>query len=257
MSIKTILFSLILAYRIKEIEEEKKEQELMLVQQNRLASMGEIISSIAHQWRQPLSQINGTVIGLDMDYREKRLTDELMEEHLLEIEKTTANMSEIINDFMNFFNSNKKIESFQIREVIAESIRIVKASSSKEVEISYSLEDIYLSGYRSELIQAILIVINNGIDSYNGRDIAKIYIEVKEDDEKRVKITIKDNGGGISKEVLAHLFEPYYTTKHKSQGTGLGLYILKMIIENGMGGKASIRNDTSGTVFTIIVPKIM
>ena len=135
MFIESILFSLILSYRIKEIEQEKQEQELMLVQQSRLASMGEIISTIAHQWRQPLSQINGRVLGLDMDYKKKRLTDELMEAHLSDIEKTTANMSAIINDFINFFNSNKKIEEFSIQEVIVEAIRIVKSSSAKKVDI--------------------------------------------------------------------------------------------------------------------------
>lgn len=257
MFVETILFSLMLAYNIKEIEEEKKEQQLMLIQQNRLASMGEMISTIAHQWRQPLSIINGRVLGLDIDYRNNKLTDSIMEEHLSDIENTTAYMSEIINDFMNFFNSKKKLEEFLLSDIMGESIRIIKMSSLKKVEIRYKLNDIHLTGYKSELTQAILIVINNGIDAYAGTGIAKIDIEVKEEGEKEVQIIIKDNGSGISEEVLFHIFEPYYTTKHKSQGTGLGLYILKMIVENGMGGRASIENDINGAVFTISIPKII
>ena len=255
--LESILFSVILAYKIKEIEEEKQTQQLMLVQQNRLASMGEMISTIAHQWRQPLSQINGRVLGLDIDYKKKRLTDDIMEAHLLDIENTTAHMSEVINDFMNFFNSKKKIEKFWISEIITESIRITNMSSSKKIKIESNIEEIKLKSYKSELIQALLIVINNGIDAYSGDEMAKITIEVKKSSENLVEINIKDNGDGISDEVLLHLFEPYYTTKHKSQGTGLGLYILKMIIENGMGGRASIQNHTSGTVFMIVIPRVL
>ena len=257
MFIESILFSLLLAYRIKEIEKEKQEQELMLIQQNRLASMGEMISTIAHQWRQPLSQINGRVLGLDIDYRKKRLTAEVMEEHLSDIEQITANMSEIIKDFMNFFNTTKEVEIFQIEDVILEAIRIVKSSLVKEVEFSYNLEEIVLKGYKSELIQAILIVVNNSIDAYSDSGLVKIKIEVKEKDKNEILLTIKDNGDGISDEVLQHMFEPYYTTKHKSQGTGLGLYILKMIIENGMGGKAYIKNDIKGAIFTMHIPKVL
>ena len=128
-------------------------------------------------------------------------------------------------------------------------------SSSKKIKIESNIEEIKLKSYKSELIQALLIVINNGIDAYSGDEMAKITIEVKKSSENLVEINIKDNGDGISDEVLLHLFEPYYTTKHKSQGTGLGLYILKMIIENGMGGKAYIKNTTEGAIFTISIPK--
>jgi signal transduction histidine kinase len=255
MFIESVLFSLLLSYRIKETEEEKQEQELMLIQQNRLASMGEMISTIAHQWRQPLSQINGRVLGLDIDYKKKRLTDEVMEEHLSDIEQITVNMSGIINDFMNFFNTSKEIETFEINDVISESIRIVKSSSFQKVEIVQNVEEIVLQGYKSELVQAILIVINNAIDAYSGSEMAKIIISVREQEGDVVVLTFKDNGDGVSDEVLRHMFEPYYTTKHKSQGTGLGLYILKMIIENGMGGKAYIKNDEEGATFTLEIPK--
>ncbi|CAA6822466.1 MAG: Signal Transduction Histidine Kinase (STHK) with CheB and CheR activity [uncultured Sulfurovum sp.] len=257
MFTETIVFSLLLAYRIKEIDTEKQEQQLLIVQQNRLASMGEMISSIAHQWRQPLSQINGRVLVLDIDYHKGKLTDELMEEHISDIEKTTAYMSETINDFMNFFNTKKESEEFWISSLIAESQRIIMMSSLKKVEIISHVDDVLLVGYKSELIQVLLIVINNAIDAYSGEDIAIINIVVKGTLDSRVIITIKDNGDGISDEVLVKMFEPYYTTKHKAQGTGLGLYILKMIIENGMGGKASIKNDVSGAIFTIDIPKVM
>jgi len=145
---------------------------------------------------------------------------------------------------------------FPIKDVIFEAIRIVKSSSSQNVKMVYNLEDITLKGHKSELIQAILIVINNAIDAYSGTEVAKIIISVKEEGDV-VVLTFKDNGDGVSDEVLRHMFEPYYTTKHKSQGTGLGLYILKMIIENGMGGKAYIKNDEEGAVFTIHIPKVL
>ena len=258
MCIESILFSLLLSFSIKEREEKNQAQQLMLIQQNKLASMGELVSAIAHQWRQPLSQINGQVLALDIDYKKKKLTDERLEMYLSEIEKITESMSSIISDFMNFFNNKKELEEFFISDIIDEAIGIARMSLTKKAKIINDVSEysnILIKGYKSELIQAMLIIINNGVDAYQGNEIAVIKIGIKEIEKEWLEISIKDNGEGIENSVLLQAFEPYYTTKHKSQGTGLGLYILKMIIEEGMCGKVSLLNAKVGAVCTLTIPK--
>jgi signal transduction histidine kinase len=253
MVVESLMFSLMLAFRIKEIERDKERQQSLLVQQNRLASMGEMIVNIAHQWRQPLSEINGQVLNIDMDYRKKILTDKKMEFYLDSIENTTKYMSDTINDFMNFFSTNKVLEEFSLVGIFEQSHRIISMSLSKEIEIIYHMNrDILILGYRSELIQALLIVINNGVDACGHA--SKIVIDTV-DNEESVTIKIKDNGGGIPNNILPYIFDPYFTTKHQSQGTGLGLYILKMIVEKSMSGKVEIKNHPDGVLCTIKIPK--
>ena len=253
---EVLSFSFMLSYKIRLIEKEKKEQEQILVQQNKLASMGEMISVIAHQWRQPLSEINGVILSMDLDYKKEKLSSEVFNKYLDDLERTTSYMSNTIHDFMDFFKKNKKSEEFFISDIINNSLMLLKGSNEQNIEIEYTNnQDIKIITYKSELIQALLIVLNNAIDAClnNSKELSKIIISSKIH-KKNLLITIKDNGHGIKNNLLDKIYNPYFTTKHASKGTGLGLYILKMIIEQNMRGKIEIQSSPDGTSFILIIP---
>jgi signal transduction histidine kinase len=252
------LFMLFVLYYIVKIDREKQEQEKILIIQSKLASMGEMIALIAHQWRQPLSSINGVVINIDVDYRKNLLSSEQLDKHLNQIENTTAYLSKTINDFTDFFSKNKKSESFYIRDIIKQTEDLTVISSHKNIEIVYTeSEEIMIEGYSSELIQSLLILLNNAIyacqKNLENVDHGKIMIHTFRE-KKSVVISIEDNGGGIDPKNIKRIFDPYFTTKNKENGTGLGLYILKLIVEDSMYGKVFVKNGENGAIFTIILP---
>lgn len=256
--LEALLFSFILAYNIKLIEEQKKEQAQLLVQQNKLASMGEVITMIAHQWRQPLSEINGIILNMDIDYQKNQLKKREFTTYLDEIEKTTKYMSQTVNNFIDYFRHTKEREEFTIAELIKGTLNLISSSHKESIKIEYlNHEMIKLFSYRSELTQSLLIVLNNAIDACSvqkGTE-AKITIEVK-DSTKYIVITVQDNGIGISSEIMGKIYDPYFTTKHKSKGTGLGLYILKMIVEQTMQGKINISSKNNVTKCDIYILKM-
>ncbi|HHS92598.1 MAG TPA: GHKL domain-containing protein, partial [Campylobacterales bacterium] len=256
--IEILFFSFILAYKINLIEKEKKRQQHLLVQQNKLASMGEMIRLIAHQWRQPLSEINGIVLNMDLDYQKKQLSQKPFYDYLDEIETITASMSHTINDFIDYFKHHKKVEEFKISDLINRALNLISTSNSDNITIKYlEHEEIILKSYRSELIQALLILLRNALDACSHEsnlDNCEILISVTKE-EKNVRISIKDNGCGIPTEIIDKIYDPYFTTKHESQGTGLGLYILKMMVEQTMLGKVEIISNNKVTIFSIIIPE--
>lgn len=226
----------------------------MTYHQNKLISMGEMIENIAHQWRQPLSQINSAVLVVDELLHEKGVKDINIEEKLLEIESLTRYMSKTIDDFKDFFSKNKNKETFYVQELIEKSVYIVKGTlKANNIEIQINADkNITCHGYANELQQVIVVILNNAKDMFISRNIfkPKIEIDVKKFDEN-LEIIICDNAGGISPSIVDKIFEPYFTTKHKSQGTGLGLYISKMIIEESMGGLLYVTPLKQGTCFHI------
>jgi signal transduction histidine kinase len=252
------IFMLFALYYMFKINREKQEQEKILIIQSKLASMGEMIALIAHQWRQPLSSINGVVINIDVDNRKKILSDEVLDNHLNQIENTTAYLSKTINDFIDFFSKNKKSESFYMRDIIKQTEDLTVISSHKNIEIIYSEKnEIKVVGYSSELIQSLLILLNNAIYACqkNIENISHGKIIINAYEEKgNVFIIVEDNGGGIDKKNIKKIFDPYFTTKEKENGTGLGLYILRLIVEDSMYGKIFIHNGKDGAIFTIKIP---
>ncbi len=251
------LFILLIIYHVSVINKEQREQEKLFIKQSKLASMGEMISLIAHQWRQPLSVINGTVLNMDMDYRKNKLHNGKFDDYLNEIEGTTAYLSKTINDFTDFFSKNKEAERFNLSTVINQAIQLSSSASSKNIELIYSEEEIFIQGYHSELLQSLLVLLNNAIYvcEKNLESIGKgeILIEALKVNNK-VRISVEDNGGGINKKDIKKIFNPYFTTKERNSGTGLGLYILKLIIEDSMNGKVTLHNGNKGAIFTIEIP---
>ena len=245
-------------YHLRIINKEHREQETLLIRQSKLASMGEMIALIAHQWRQPLSAINGVVLDLDIDYRKNQLHPQKLETHLDEIEKITAYLSRTIHDFTSFFAINKESVSFFVEDVITQAINLTTISNYKNIEIICNKkEKIELVGFKSELIQSLLVLLNNAIfacakkasNAFKGEIIIDTY-RIK----NYVYISVSDNAGGIPKEHLKKIFDPYFTTKKKSGGTGLGLYILKLIVEDSMNGKVFVENSSKGAIFTLQIP---
>ena len=230
-----------------------KEAEAQLVQSSKLASMGEMMSSIAHQWRQPLNTLHLNIEMLE-DYYEADKVDELFIEKF--IEKNTATiqfLSQTISDFSNFFRVDKSKSHFKVKQNILEIISIVKIQLTNH-NISYTIEgdDYEYFGLGNEFKQVILNLINNAKDAIIMSKIDDGVIDIKiikEDDT--ISITVEDNGGGVDEKIIDRIFEPYFTTKDEGQGVGLGLYISKMIIEENMDGRLSVENSSRGAIFEI------
>ncbi len=236
--------------------EKNRKHERMLSEQARLAQMGEAINMIAHQWRQPLSNINGVVMLMDMRLaKEYPLALKLIATELNEIEKLCMYMSQTINDFRDFFNPLKEKVNFSIRESIEGSLNLIyPALLFEKIQLTkeYGDEIRYL-GYSNELGQVILNILNNAKDAFVGNtqvEEKKIHIALFKKYDRAI-ITIEDNAGGIDESIIEDIFEPYFSTKAKSKGTGLGLYISRIIIEEHMRGRLHVRNGDKGAIFSI------
>jgi len=240
--------------RVKEALKISSEKDKMIFHQSKLISMGEMIENIAHQWRQPLSQINSAVLVLDEVLSENSIEDERVEERLLEIEELTIYMSKTITDFRNFYDNDKKKQEFILNEIIKDAMNIVKGTlqyHSINVKLNYN-ENYNCYGYPNELQQVVVVILNNAKDALISSSTlsAEITIMLTKEDGYNI-IEISDNAGGIEESIVEKIFEPYFTTKHKSQGTGLGLYIAKVIVEESLNGDLSMHNKSDGAHFKI------
>lgn len=241
----------------KEVEKNAKNQ-LILLEKNRLAQMGEMIENIAHQWRQPLCEINSLVLLIDQKLSQQNICDDAIETNLSGIESLTYHMSKTIDNFKNFFNPQKEQEQFFLNEAIQQALLIVKGTLEHNyinVKTTVSKE-LQCKSYSQALQEVLLVIINNARDALIQQEIAQpeIHIKVKKLQEVYVLI-ISDNAKGIPKAYLGKIFEPYFTTKHKKQGTGIGLYMAKTIVEEALKGKLLVKNTKKGASFKIIFPK--
>lgn len=254
-----LLFIVLIVEHIHELNQEKIAQEKLFIRQSKLASMGEMIALIAHQWRQPLSAINGTVLNMDIDNRKKILDEKKLNHYLDDIEQTTAYLSKTINDFTDFFSKDKEAHLFSLEKVINQAKNLAVKRIEFNIEIvCVNNEKIEIKGYASELVQSLLVLLNNALyvceNNLESEKEGRIFIYVSKIG-KDILISVEDNGGGIPKKEMKKIFNPYYTTKDKQHGTGLGLYILKLIVEDSMNGKISLHNTQEGAVFTIKIPQ--
>ncbi|SFV67042.1 Putative two-component sensor histidine kinase [hydrothermal vent metagenome] len=256
-------YFVIILSNITRLELERKkciQQERLLQQQAKMASMGEMIGNIAHQWRQPLNALSSLTVLLGIKYRtNKGLTESDMLQFKVKSNYIIQNMSKTIDDFKNFFSPNKSKERFCIRDAINEIEIFIKNSYLEyNIELVNRVnENIEIVGYKSELEQVFLNILNNSKDAFieQGRKILKptvtIDVTLLED---IIRIEIVDNAGGIEDEIIDRIFEPYFSTKFESNGTGIGLYMSKMIIEESMGGKLLLENRDDGVVAIIEFP---
>ncbi|NPA10806.1 MAG: HAMP domain-containing protein [Epsilonproteobacteria bacterium] len=241
--------------KVKEIREKDK----ALVQQSKMAAMGEMIGAIAHQWRQPLNALAINIQMLEDMAEDGELTKEFIEEFVEKNMQTIQFMSSTIDDFRNFFRKDKEKVDFDIKEAIEKTLNLQKAQlKNHNIHIITDLQSAKIKGYKNEFMQAILNLVSNAKDAIEekrakeNKDFeGEIIIKSKKDGEN-VILTIEDNGGGIPQEVMDRIFEPYFTTKEEGKGTGMGLYMVKEIIER-MNGKIKAENTDKGAKFTIIL----
>jgi len=231
--------------RVKtEVENNRKKDQIMF-QQARLASLGEMLQNIAHQWRQPLGALIMIIQSFQSKFISGKLTEEFIDSRVEDASVLAKNMSETLEDFRTFFDPNKTHKRFSIKKVIDKSIDLTKYQLQKEdIEVSLTIQnDIKIYGFENELTHVILNLINNSKDALCEKQIEnkKIIIIVKET-FKNVIINVIDNAGGIKSDIMEKVFDPYFTTKHKSVGTGIGLYMSKQMVEKHMTGKIYCKN---------------
>ena len=243
-----------LEQRVEEEVEKNREKEKQLMQQSRMAQMGEMISMIAHQWRQPLSAISATSASIELKASMDRLDNNTAQQKARDISNFSQHLSNTIDDFRNFFKPNKKKIKSTYDEVIKSVLDIIEVSiDNQNIQLFQELNcQESLHTYPNELQQVILNLIKNAEDVLLDKKIKDPYIKIatyKENDH--LVLTVSDNGGGIPEDIIDKIFNPYFSTKMKKDGTGLGLYMSKTIIEEHCSGKLYVSNNDDGAVFTI------
>ena len=250
-----IVFYILLYIIYKKNQKLQAKRDLLLLNQNKLASMGEMVGNIAHQWKQPLTQLSFVLVNMELNYERGKLTQDKFKEKIDEANAQISYMSSTIDDFRNFFSSGKPKERYSIKDVIDLTQKLLSATLYKnKIEVNIEiLENFDLIGYPNEIVQALVNILNNANDIFIERDIKNPKITIKTYIENFKKIiTIEDNAGGIKITPIEKIFEPYFTTKQAKNGTGIGLYMTKMIIEKNNNGSISVKNLHNGTAFVII-----
>jgi len=245
-----------LEQRIEQAVDELEQKNRMLIMQSRQAVMGEMISNIAHQWRQPLNTLGLLAQGLQISCEVGQFTKELLDETVGEIVAIIQHMSKTIDDFRYFFRPSKEKEKFKVREVVEKTLTLLQASMAERkiaIRIEVTGEPI-VNGFPNEFSQVLLNIISNARDAFAAgapkRSDPVVAIRCYTEGGKTV-VKVTDNAGGIPEDIIGKVFEPYFTTKGPDQGTGIGLYMCKNIIEKNMHGVISARNVGGGAEFTI------
>ncbi len=221
-----------------------KKKEKLLSQQSKMASMGQMLENIAHQWRQPLSLISTISTSLELKKQLDLTTKEEDIEGLKKINETSQHLSQTIEDFRDFFKGNKEKAEFSVLETIEKSLALLEGTlKNNEIEVIFeNKEDVIINNLQNEFIQALINIFYNAKDALNKKNERFVFINLKKDNNF-IKISIKDNGGGVNKNIIEKIFDPYFTTKHQSQGTGIGLYMTHQIIEKHMNGTITVENS--------------
>lgn len=238
---------------IQDITEQKHKDEL-IINQSRHAAMGEMISMIAHQWRQPLSVISMSANNMLVDIAIGNFDMTASEEYAKNISKHTQHLSQTIDDFRNFFKPDKEILKVNMKDILSQTLSIVKDNlRNNNIEFTSFFEtDTPVNAYPRELMQVFVNIITNSKDALLSKKQKNSLIRFKVyEDKKYVNVEICDNGGGIKSDILPKIFDPYFSTKDKKTGTGLGLYMSKMIIEDHLNGIIETKNKDEGACFTV------
>ena len=225
---------------------ELNKKQTILHQQSKMAAMGEMIGNIAHQWRQPLSTITTASTGMILQKEMGILNDEFFFEATKKINSSAQYLSKTIDDFRNFFSPNKVKSKIYLENLFSMTFDLISAQfSAKDIKIIKHIENIELYTYENELLQALINILNNARDELiklPNNEEKFIFIDASKSSVNNLQIIIKDNAGGIKEENLEKVFEPYFSTKHKSQGTGIGLYMTEEIITKHLNGEIFVEN---------------
>ena len=254
-----------LATRIKKELDKHQEKDRILAQQQKMVAMGQMIENIAHQWRQPLSVISTSASGLKLKKQLNILEDEELIKSIDKIVDTAKYLSDTIDDFRYFFKPQKDKTKFSLAKNIEKSLSFLEATlKENSIKVEFDYEDIDIIAYETELIQVFINIINNSKDAFIEKKIEDrvIFISIKKF-PNRILIEIKDNAGGVEEDILDKVFEPYFTTKHQYNGTGIGLYMSNQIIKTHLNGDIFMKNcsfkykniEQKGVITTIVLTK--
>ncbi|PHR58548.1 MAG: hypothetical protein COA44_03665 [Arcobacter sp.] len=250
-------FNLELTEQVADEVKKNQKQSHQMLQQSRLAQMGEMISMIAHQWRQPLASISAIAGTLSIDVQLNEYDEIFFEENLTMIADLSIHLSSTINDFRGFFNDEKEKIPVNWKDLIESSLLIIEPTF---IDTNISVEKDFpdtssVQSYQNEVRQVILNIIKNAEDAFLENKVSQPKIWIKSYlEEDYICVSIKDNAGGVPENIIDNVFDPYFSTKLKKDGTGLGLYMSKMIIEDHCQGKLRLNNSDNGAVFTICLP---
>jgi PAS domain S-box-containing protein len=232
-----------LQHEISKVKKELIEYEIIMKKQSKMAAMGEMIENIAHQWRQPLSGVSVLASGMILQNEEGILDKELLTSGLNTIHEQVQYLSKTIDDFRNFFKPDKEKNIFKVENLVENAIKLIRSRfNSVSIIFIKDLEELELFTYENELLQVILNIISNAVDELVRKRNKKIVSLKSYRNENSIILEIKDSAGGIDEKILDRIFEPYFTTKHKYHGTGIGLYMSKNIIKH-IHGKLEAYND--------------
>jgi PAS domain S-box-containing protein len=241
--------------RVQEELASNREKDQLLIQQSRLAAMGEMVHNIAHQWRQPLNALGLVIANIRDDFEFGQLDGTALDESVGRALKLLQRMSTTIDDFRNFFRPDRDPADFDLGAAVEDAAFIMEASlKNNDIGLERAVEPgLRAWGFHGQFSQAVLNVLANAKEVLQERHVrpARIRLQVSRRDAQ-VEVTVEDNAGGIPDNVLGHIFEPYFTTKE--QGSGIGLYMTKMILERSMHGKIRAENTAEGARFVLTVP---
>lgn len=236
--------------------EELREKEQLLIQQSRMAAMGEMLGNIAHQWRQPLNVLGVKVQELGLDFKYGELSNELLDANIAVAMKILQHLSQTITVFQNFTAPDKEKCLFSVEQIIADTLQIIQGSLKKDgitLDVK-STGDPQIIGYPNEYGQVLMNLILNAKDALlEQRTVNPRVTVLSWSENDRSVVTVSDNGGGIEATIMDKIFDPFFTTKELGKGTGVGLFLSKAIIEKNMGGCLTVRNIESGSEFRIEV----
>ena len=255
-AIEAVLFTMSVAYKYNTLQNQSDSYEDVILQQSKLVKSGEMIANITHQFRQPLNNLSYILMNIKKRFENKKLDELYFEKKVSQANEQLQFLSKTIEDFKSFYTPTKKKENFSIKEAINSSYTILSADLEKKnikFEIEFKTnEDICIYGIKNELSQVILSIIANAADALKNKEEPQIKVTVSSDDAL-VLVSIEDNAGGIKKKNLDKIFEPYFSTK--DSGMGIGLYLVKLIIEKSFEGNISVSNTKKGACFKLSFEK--
>ncbi len=237
--------------------ENSRLKDRVLFQQAKFAAIGEMLSSIAHQWRQPLSAISVVVSKVYLESKMQKLTPPMLEEEITKIRELIAHMSSTIDDYKDFFNTDSEKVDFVLHKSIEESLKIIDGGLANK-DIAFQLEcsdEIVIRNFKKEFSHVLLVLLNNAKEAIMQRQIVHGTITIQGlVDERGIVVEVLDNGGGVEQALLPRLFDPFFTTKEPKGGSGTGLYVAKQMIEQNMNGSIAACNKGEGFSVTLILP---